>query len=198
MRRLQKPRPCTNSGSLLQEHSLTPSVLRTPSSTLALVLCVTDSTKQGRLCCTLCEGVRAGLLPPICPLPTVVLSILRGAVCVPTTDAYSSDPLRQTTKWQFGSKRCHLFYKISTGYSRKKKPSTRCIINTRFKTVWFQTLRKNGSTGPACEWQEKAISNRKTLLMQHSSHARQWNHTQIVACSHFLLHSNKQKEIKQL
>lgn len=39
-------------GSVLQEHSLSTSVLRTLSSTLALVLCVTDSTKQGRLCCT--------------------------------------------------------------------------------------------------------------------------------------------------
>lgn len=75
-------------GSVLQEHSLSTSVLRTLSSTLALVLCITDSTKQGRLCCMLREGARPGLLPLICLLTMVLLSILRGEMCVPMTNGY--------------------------------------------------------------------------------------------------------------
>lgn len=53
-----------------------------------------------------------------------------------------------------------------------------------------QDLPVNGKKRP--------FQTEKTLLMQHSSHTRQWNHTQIVTSSHFLLHSNKKKEIKQL
>lgn len=83
---------------VLQEHSLSPSVLRTLSSMLALVLCVTDSVKQGRLCCMPCEGARPGLLPLTCLLTTVSLSILRGETCVPMTNGYWNDPLHQTTK----------------------------------------------------------------------------------------------------